>query len=319
LCCEEHDSCDKVCRNNPNFADRVREVQTFALSTIPKAEILATPSLPSTIPMVFHKSRRKEPAPFRAAALPLAGMFNRKDGSPRHRSHLELCDAFGIQPGRLIVLSGTDHDAPIERWWGLGEERRRRLIRNLIEIGVAFTTTPNYSLFIDSPRWDDLHAMKRIAIVHHEFVTEGLPAGLHVNGRTETDFRRWTDHVATHPEISHLAYEFTTGTGWAGRREIHAAWLCQLAQAVGRPLSLVLRGGAEMLPMLGAHFAQVSLLETSSFMKAMMRKRAVLNGTLSWSDAPSDHGAPIDDLFSHNVNTVDAWVSERLMRQRFAV
>lgn len=51
-------------------------------------------------------------------------------------------------------------------------------------------TTPNYSLSIDQPRWDDLHSLKRIAIVHEEFLNEGLPAALHVNARTDKDWER---------------------------------------------------------------------------------------------------------------------------------
>jgi hypothetical protein len=35
---------------------------------------------------------------------------------------------------------------------------------------------------------DDLHSIKRIALVHSEFLDEGLPAALHVNGRSEADF-----------------------------------------------------------------------------------------------------------------------------------
>jgi hypothetical protein len=312
FCCGKPASCDKVCRNHPEFADRVREVNTFRLDNVPRANPLPAPSLPSTVPMVFHRSRRSCPAPLAAAALPLASMFARKDGQPRHSSHDALCSTFGITPGNLIVLSGTDHDGPIERWWGFGEEQRRRLIRHFIRIGVAFTTTPNYSLFIDTPRWDDLHAMKRIALVHHEFLSEGLPAALHVNGRTETDFKRWAEFIAARPEITHLAYEFTTGTGWAGRQEQHAAWLTTLAQSVSRPLSLVLRGGTDILPNLASVFSHVTLLDTSSFMKAMMRKRALLNGHLAWTDAPTHDGAPVDELLAHNVDTVRSWVGDML-------
>lgn len=308
FCCGNQDGCDKVCRKHPDYADRVREIGTYALATVPSAPTLSAPLLPTTIPMIFHNSRRREPARLSAAALPLARMFNRKDGTPRHGSHVELCETYGIEPGHLIVLSGTDHDAPIERWWSFGAPRRRELIRNLLRIGVAFTTTPNYSLFIDSPRWDDLHAMKRIALVHQEFLSEGLPAALHVNGRTETDFKRWTEYVSTRPEVTHLAYEFTTGTGWAGRQEQHAAWLCELARATSRPLTLVLRGGIEVLPILAASFAQVTVLDTSSFMKAMMRQLATVNGHLGWSSAPTVTGAPVDDLLAHNVSAIQSWI-----------
>lgn len=169
-------------------------------------------------------------------------MFSGRNGASCFADHDALCAAFRIAPGTPIILTGTDEDAPIERWWGLGEDKRRAVIRSLRK-AVAPATTPNYSLFTDAPRWDDLHAIKRIALVHAEFLAEGLPAALHVNGRTDTDFRRWGDYIAARPEVTYLAYEFSTGTGWAGRMEKHAAWLAGLAKAAGRPLALVVRWG----------------------------------------------------------------------------
>jgi len=58
---------------------------------------------------------------------------------------------------------------------------------------------------------DDLHSIKRIALVHSEFLDEGLPVTLHVNGRSEADFKRWTDFLVARPEVTDIAYEFTTG------------------------------------------------------------------------------------------------------------
>ena len=55
-------------------------------------------------------------------------------------------------------------------------------------------------------------------------------------------------------------------------------------------------------------FAHVTVLDTSSFMKTMMRKRAALNGHLDWLPAPTDEGAPVDGLFAHNVNAVQTWI-----------
>jgi hypothetical protein len=239
-------------------------------------------------------------------------MFDRRTGAPRFSDHAALCAAFAIKAGTTIVLSGTDRDPPLERWWGLGAAKRQTIIRALKVAGVGLVTTPNYSLFLDRPRWDDLHAIKRIAIVHEEFLCEGLPAALHVNGRTETDFRRWTDYVAARPEITHLAYEFTTGTGWAGRREQHAAWLVGLATSVDRPLHLVMRGGTEMLAALTAAFASTSLLEISIFMKTVMRQLAYRkrNATLGWRASPTAAGAPLDDLFAGNLAEVTSWVTQ---------
>jgi hypothetical protein len=311
-CCGQPESCDRVCRNHPDFANRVREIGTFALETVPRAPIRAAPALPDVVPVVFHGNGRTESVGSDAVALPLYRMFDRRTGTPRFSDHAALCKDFRIGTGTTIILSGTDRDPPLERWWGLGEAKRRAIVCALRAAGAGMVTTPNYSLFLDRPRWDDLHAMKRIAIVHEEFLREGMPAALHVNGRTETDFRRWTAYVAARPEITHLAYEFTTGTGWAGRREQHAAWLAGLAASVDRPLHLILRGGADMLPVLSAVFAGVSLLETSIFMKTVMRQRAWRRGNagLGWRASPTTAGAPLDDLFAGNLAEVSRWLRQ---------
>ena len=306
FCCHSPESCDRVCRNNPDFVDRFREVGTFDLHNVPRAPILEAPKIPYVIPVIFHGNSRTKPINTEAVALPLYRMFDRRSGKPRFNEHTALYSNFAIDPGAKLVLTGTDRDAPIERWWELGEKKRRTIIRALKSASVELVTTPNYSLFVDRPRWDDLHAMKRIAIVHQEFLSEGMPAGLHVNGRTETDFHRWTEYIDARPEITHLAYEFTTGTGRSERYKQHATWLATLAKNVNRPLHLVVRGSNKVLPLLSDAFAHINFLETSSFMKTVMRQRAYLkrNGGLNWQDAPTETGAPLDDLLADNLTTV---------------
>jgi Domain of unknown function (DUF4417) len=314
-CCQRPESCgDKfVCPNNPHFVNRIREVGGFDLGTTKRGFNLARPELPSVIPMVFNGSSRKTPVALAAAAIPLARMFNRKNGRPRHRSRDALCASHRLDPKTRIVLSGTDTDAPIERWWELGEKGRRRIIRALRKMDILLATTPNYSLFTEQPRWDDLHAMKRIAIVHSEFLNEGLPCALHVNGRTDTDFRRWTDYIVARPEVSILAYEFTTGTGWRGRQERHATWLAELARNVGRPMHLVVRGGIDVLPTLIGAFARINIIDTSSFVKAVKRRRVfVKEGRLSDSLSPTAIGQPVDTLFRENVETIGTWLQQTI-------
>lgn len=312
FCCGAPDKCDRVCRNHPEFPDRVREVGTFALDTVPRGPVLPAPALPPVVPVIYHCNGRTLPIASDVVALPLYRMFDRRDGTPRFTAPEALREAFGVRTGTTIVLTGTDRDRPLERWWGLGEIQRREIIRAMKAAGIGLVTTPNYSLFIDRPRWDDLHAMKRIALVHAEFLREGLPAALHVNGRTETDFSRWAAYIAARPEIRHIAYEFTTGTGRSGRRGQHVAWLVDLAAAIDRPLHLVVRGGTDVLPLLARSFSGITVLETSSFMKTMMRQRAYPKGNaaLGWKRAPTATGAPLDDLFADNRATMEAWLRD---------
>lgn len=312
FCCGKPEACDRVCRNHPDYVDRVREVGGFGLDNVPRAGRLKAPDLPHLVPVIFHGNRRESAVPFPVVALPLYRLFGRRTGTPRFTDHATLCAAFRIASGTTIILTGTDRDPPLERWWSLGEGGRRSIISTLKAAGVGLVTTPNYSLFIDRPRWDDLHAMKRIAIIHQELLSEGMPAALHVNGRTETDFRRWTDYVAARPEVTHIAYEFTTGTGWVGRSELHATWLAGLAMAVDRPLHLVVRGGVEVLPQLAPAFAGITSLDTSIFMKTMMRQRAVPagNARLEWLRASTPAGRPVDDLFADNLAMIDNWYAD---------
>ena len=312
FCCHQPDACDRVCRNHPDYPDRVREVETFDLQNVPRAQAIAAPSLPPVVPVIYHRTGRSRPPVASTVALPLYSLFDRRSGSPLYASHEALCTAFGVRPGSTILLTGTDRDPPLERWWGLGKDSRSVIIRAMIEARTGLVTTPNYSLFIDRPRWDDLHAMKRIAIIHEEFLREGLPAALHVNGRTESDFGRWAEYLADRTEITHLAYEFTTGTGWAGRQQQHALWLAELAAAAERPLHLLIRGGMDVLPLLARAFAGVTVLDTSIFMKTMKRQRASPRGNraLDWKGSPTLRGAPIDELFDDNCRIVEAWLGD---------
>lgn len=304
FCCRTPSTCKRVCRNNPDYASRVREVGTFNLENIPRTRPLPRPDLPDVVPVVFHGKSRTRALHFGAIGLPLYRMFDRRQGTVRFKTHADLCGEYGIAPGTPLVLTGTDRDTPLERWWGLSD-KRREIIRSLSTTGVVLVTTPNYSLFTDVPRWTDLHAKKRIAIVHQEFLQEGVPAALHVNGRTQTDFEHWAEFVAARPEITHLAYEFATGCGSPLRREQHAAWLADIASAAGRSLDLVVRGGFEVRPFLMQHFAHVTVLDTTIFMKTMMRQRAVYSGDrVKWESAPTLAGQPLDDLMAENIETV---------------
>ena len=310
FCCDNPLNCDRVCRNNPSFVDRVREVGTFDLQTVRRAPRLAAPIIPLVVPVVYHRTSRLTPISSKTVALPLYKMFNRRTGAIRYSSRAAVATAFGLAHNTNVLLTGTDRDRPLERWWGLGEKLRLPIIRAMKQAGVLLATTPNYSLFIDRPRWDDLHAMKRIAIVHEEFLRLGLPAALHVNGRTEDDFRRWAAFVGPRDEITHLAYEFTTGTARAGRQQLHAHWLAELATSVGRPLHLILRGGVGVVPTLSEAFDRLTLLDTTSFIKTMMRQKAYskADATLAWMQYPTKNGAPIDSLLESNLQTTETWM-----------
>jgi hypothetical protein len=268
-------------------------------------------SLPRMIPLIYHKSGRPEVARFPAVALPLYEMFDRRTGEPRFLNRAALCEAYGVCEDAFIVLTGTDRDAPLERWWAFGEETQRSIIRNFKQLDVALVTTPNFSLFSNRPRTDDMHSMKRIAISHQQFLAGGLSAALHVNGRTDRDFERWAEYIEARAEVTELAYEFATGTGQGSRRQHHARWLIQLASSIPRALTLVVRGGTDLLPDLANSFAQVIAIDSTAFMKTMMRKKAVLisDSGVGWQHYPTERSESLHGLLVSNVKLLSDHVS----------
>ncbi|MGD4086964.1 hypothetical protein QT607_22765, partial [Xanthomonas citri pv. citri] len=128
------------------------------------------------------------------------------------------------------------------------------------------------------------------------------PAALHLNARTDQDYARWMRFVRERPEVEVVAFEFRTGAGVPSRIDWHVDRLCRIADAARRPLTLVVRGGAQVLHRLKRHFAQVVLVETDAFARTLKRRRAEFTeaGRLRWPRISTPKGAPIDDLLAHN-------------------
>ena len=306
-CCRQPERCDAVCRKNPReFVKRVREIGGFGFDDVPPAARLPSAPLPEVVPVLFHGSSRAVPFAPAAVCLPLCSVIARDRGAQRYPDAASVAQAFRFRVATPVMLTGTANDRPLERWWSLGPLRLDE-IRRLRDLGVVLVTTPNFSLFTDRPRWDDMHSMKRIAITHEEFLRVGLAAALHVNARTEWDWERWTNYILQRSEVTHVAFEFTTGAGRVGRMDWYAEQLAKLAAGVGRPLHLVVRKiSGNVLSGLVSAFAQTTVLDTTSFIKTVRRQRAleVGPGRLQWESSPTELDAPLDELLTHNWSAV---------------
>jgi hypothetical protein len=312
-CCGRPNACDSVCRKNPDFPFRAWEIEGFDLSRISEGDDVPFPELPSSIPLVYARGCRKKAFGPRAVALVLYQLIDRHRGVLKFDSRAEMCDHFGICRNTPIVLTGTDDDRSLERWWAIGE-RRRALLRGLSGMGVVAATTPNFSVFSDVPRWDNLHAMKRIAICWQEMVEAGIPTALHVNARTATDWRRWTRFVQERSEVSAITYEFATGAAGTRRQAYHVGALRGLADSVPQSLSLVVRGALSSLGDLANSFERVTMIDSTTYMKTAHRTSGTLlnNGHVSWTPATDRPDVDVDSLMDHNyltmVRAIDAAV-----------
>src|SRR5262249_46771006 len=154
-----------------------------------------------------------------------------------------------------LVLSGVSRDRPIERYWECA--RSSGFLDWLVAAKPDLVTVPNFSLFNNVPREDNLHAMKRIAICWQELAARRIPTALHLNGRTARDWERWTEFLVAYPEITAVSVEFATGAAFLERGNWHTDQLARIAQRVGRRLTLIVRGGIVHLERLTAVFHRI--------------------------------------------------------------
>lgn len=310
FCCGQPGNCDRVCRNNHDFASQFNEAGGFNLLDVaPPIERRFTPSSQIT-PLFYHASSRLRPAAAGTVSLRLSDLYSFNTGQVKFKTRQALCDAFKIRADAEIILSGVDHDRRIEPWWKL-DVQRIETIKALKALGIDLVTTPNFSLILDRPRMDDLHAMKRIGIIHEEFCRFGLTAALHVNGRTDRDFERWTEFLVHRPTIHQLAFEFSTGNGTVDRLPLYTAWLTQMASAIDRPLDIFVRGNPSAIPALRAAFENVFYIETTSFMRTTKRRRAERSGNqrMAWPQFPTSRGQDLSPLLDFNTEEQAAWLS----------
>lgn len=310
--CDDPSKCQYVCRNNlESYIEAVQEISGFKLETIARTPPLKYPNLPHVVPLFYHSYSRDEVFTSDAVAVPLSHLFNYQTGEVRFSSKEELAHAYGFSTNTQLVITGVDKDPPIEKLWSFALDKAAE---SLARLRPSLVTVPNYSLFLNVPRWHDLHSIKRIALVWNEFVSAGIPTSLHPNGRTDQDWQRWTDFVGERDEIQSLTYEFKTGPAKRRRGRWHTDKLLQLAATVERPLQLIVRGGYKYLNELYKAFHQVVFIDTTSFMKTVNRQRFEWHPGRAgkWQSGFTLIGQPIDELLRHNADTFANMISHRV-------
>lgn len=286
-----------------SFIERVREINGFGYANVERAPPCAAPStLPSYVPMLFHGNRRADVLQCEAVAVPLHKLYSRPGGSLRFQSRQELAASFRIAPNAMVIAVGSGRDKPIEAWWGLSTARESA-IAGLRDIGIAMVSSPNYSVFTDQPRYDDMYNQKRIVVAWQEFIAANMPSAMHLNARTIHDYSRIADFIDERAEVTDVAFEFRTGGAWRARREFHFQHLATLGRESSRSLRLTMIGGISALPVLVPAFRGVIYVDTTAFMATMHRQRLFEgnDGKMLKATELTTAGAPLDDLFARNV------------------
>lgn len=297
--CNDSKTCDLVCPRRPEvFARRIHEVRGLDFENIPRKESgILLPPLPRVVPILEGRVSKRHPVALEYAAVPLTRALIGRGSKTRAKTAEELKLDHGVNPRRGWIATGIEDDRFVERTWGLAQPRE--VFKAMKAAGVIFATSPNYSLYLDAPRHDNLHAMKRIAWMWYAMNEAGIPTALHVNGRTDHDFERWASFIAARPEVTSIAFEFLTGAKQDIDAERYMARLTALRASVGRPLLLAVRGAAEHAHRLEQVFEQVVWLDASPYFRAVHRQEPIFgdDGVLRYCARRARREEPIGALF----------------------
>jgi len=300
LCCGSPKTCTKfVCPKQRRYSTLVNEAGGFNLSPYLQ-RVAPMRQLPRYVPCLLDGGTLVGPVSLPTVAISLYSIIDYRTGIAKYDSREQLLSHFKIRPDAKLVIAATGEDRKVENFWHIF--RSKKTAASLMKLRPALIATPNFSMHGKTVRHDNLLSMSRIVHTFETFAAAGLPVAIHVNGRTDFDFKRWTDYLASSPEIYAVAYEFGTIGRSSRRRAWHADRLIELARNVSRPLTLLVRGGKNHLSRFATAFSKVIVLDTNACMKAKFRQSASRSGAkLTWHTGGTQADEPVDELLAHNV------------------
>ena len=130
--------------------------------------------------------------------------------TPKHR--IPLSDAYRLGTKTKIALELYVEDRVLEGLWS----SRRTIIRELPALGFDLILAPNFSVWRDHSRFEQLVQQRRAFAFYHELVEAGLPAVPDVGWSLfEPDGRLWAEWINGQPDLRAVSI-------FCGGRKIHA-------------------------------------------------------------------------------------------------
>jgi hypothetical protein len=318
FCCGRKE-CDAVCFNSPqNYARRLQEIGGFGLDNVPRCDPVNFPRIRGYAPLIHHAYSRAGTFPGDIISLSLYELLDRH-GAPKYFSRVDIAKQFRVRQDTRLIVTGVDRDVLLERLWR--STHRESIAVMLKSLQVSLITSPNFSVYNNVPRPENLYNIKRVVLVAQEFLGRGVPTALHINACNDTDYDRYIEFLIARPEFEAVSFEFITGPGYRSRIPWHVRKLIELANRVKRPLQLVVRGGTSVLWALSAAFSSVLFVDSDPLQCALRRKRMIFgnDGQARYVDNKLPKGHPLDDLLVQNVLAAQAEIDYALHHPRVIV
>lgn len=309
--CRDRKKCPHVCPNNLSYVRRVQEVRGFGLDDIGKGKAVPLRELPVFAHLLYTYPKVAHAIQLLNAAIPLSAVFDKVGHGAVALTRTDIERKFRLARGTPLILSGVEQDWKIEKYWGV-QRGRTELMAAISALNPLIVTIPNFSVFIDTPRHDAMHSLKRIALSWKEFHDAGIRTAFHLNAVTDRDYQRLGDFLHYHTEIRAVSVEFETGAALYGQAEYHIEQLDRLMQRVGRTVHLMYRGDTRWLPALHRSFPQMTLINGTAAVRTRKRRTASLvDAQLLWEKIGTPIGEPLDSLLAHNLDVTGQWLLAR--------
>jgi hypothetical protein len=312
FCCGDG-RCDHVCPYKPgDFRQRMEEIGGFGVDDIGEL-VQRSLKLPAYLPMVHHAYRRANPLNSPAVALDPYDVFRLRQDEYRSAATngAELRQQFKIDGKATVLFQGTCQDDMLERYWSY--RRSDQVAKTVAQLDVSAVIGPNFSTFLDVPRTDVLFNQKRQVLCLSELSIFAVSVVPHLSAVMPQDWDFWARFLRRQPQLNYVAINFQTGNKSAveGMKALDQAMRIQ--RFIGRPLSLILIGGAQFLYEAGRRFDSVTLVDSAPFFKAMHRRWFRPTGLLRrWQDTYTLETQPVDHVLQHNTAEYSRWASEVL-------
>ena len=131
--------------------------------------------------------------------------------TPKHRQPLR--QVYRLSPTTKLALEGYVEDRVLEGLWA----NRRVVIQQLRGLGFDLILAPNFSVWYDHSRFEQLLQQRRSFIFYHQLIEAGLPAIPDVGWSLfEPDGRLWAAWVNRQPDLRAVSL-------FCGGRKVHAS------------------------------------------------------------------------------------------------
>ena len=169
---------------------------------------------PADLPLHLPILVQAYPEPVRLPWVALHGgrVFGVTGRSITSKHRQPLRQVYRLSPSTKLALELYVEDRVLEGIWA----ERRQLIPQLAELGFDLILSPNFSVWRDASRFEQLVQQRRSFAFYHELREAGLPALPDVGwSRFDPDGRLWAEWINGQPGLAAVSI-------FCGGRKIHA-------------------------------------------------------------------------------------------------